>query len=694
MDIENFEEKIDFIFSENGIMKQINPNYSPRESQIEAAKIIASSLEKRGHAIVEGPCGFGKTYAYLAPVISSISESGKRVVIATSGIGLQEQLYNKDIPAMVRAHNSMSRTEISYAMLKGMTNYICLSKISELMMSRNYTGSKTDDIIKLYKHGKLGTGDLSALNIAGIDDITKMEVSCAEETCEGSSCPNRNQCFYRVARARAKAARIAIVNYHLLFQDIKAGGKILGPYGILIFDEAHEAPKIMRDFYEEKASYGNMLSIRNKLSEITNIIKSLSCVQIDIPDFKAQEFLSVCEKMFGEMWTTLFSFNSGKFVAQQKVIDDRTPIFLNEKVFQDFNSGTSYVLNLLFDLSDEIEQSLPFSEDGDKNNDSASIEKLYNLVSSTRNRLEAMYKLISSYREAAKDTNVVVWADADNKNNRASLHCKPVMVAEEMAKHYFNNEDEKKSCIVTSATLSVNGGFSYIKSQMGIDIAEENVAPVSEFVGSSPFDLENQELWYLPENAVDGDNKNSKQFRELLPEQVKSVISASGGGALCLFTSYSNLEHAYNGVAGKIGSKIISQKGMMRKEALDIFTSEKDTSLFATRSFFTGVDIPGDSLRCVIIDKLPFPNPSDPVMKKMSEILGNRTFADYYLPEMIISLKQAIGRGVRTVNDKCVIALLDNRMATARYKGVIASSFPYSKTSTRKIEDVQKFFNN
>jgi ATP-dependent DNA helicase DinG len=146
-------------------------------------------------------------------------------------------------------------------MLKGMTNYICLSKISELMMSRNYTGSKTDDIIKLYKRGKLGAGDLSALNIAGIDDITKMEISCAEETCEGSSCPNRNQCFYRVARAKAKAARIAIVNYHLLFQDIKAGGKILGPYGILVFDEAHESSKIMRDFYEEKASYGNMLPL-------------------------------------------------------------------------------------------------------------------------------------------------------------------------------------------------------------------------------------------------------------------------------------------------------------------------------------------------------------------------------------------------------------------------------------------------
>jgi ATP-dependent DNA helicase DinG len=291
------------------------------------------------------------------------------------------------------------------------------------------------------------------------------------------------------------------------------------------------------------------------------------------------------------------------------------------------------------------------------------------------------------YKDMVSDNKIVYWVE--NKEGKIHIKLKPVSVSDELYENFFSKRD--LSCIVTSATLSVNGNFNYIKEQLGLNRSIENKS-VSEFIGQSPFDLKSQELWYLPTEIIDGDSKNSRAFQELLPKQLIEILEVSKGGVLCLFTSNFNLNYAHSAVSKALPKmRILKQGNLPRTKLIEQFKDDRDSVLFATRSFFTGVDIPGDSLRCLIIDKFPFPSPGDPVMMKIQKLLGPKTFGKHYIPEMVITLKQAVGRGVRTITDKCVIVILDGRMATANYKGEIFNSFSYEKTGTRNIEDVKKF---
>ena len=235
----------------------------------------------------------------------------------------------------------------------------------------------------------------------------------------------------------------------------------------------------------------------------------------------------------------------------------------------------------------------------------------------------------------------------------------------------------------TSATLSVAGSFNYIKEELGI--TEEY--KVEEFIGSSPFDLTKQELWYLPSEAVNG---NERDFISVMLPIFNNVIKECSGGVLGLFTSVSSMNKAYDYVSRRGYSMDIYKQGVMpRNTLIETFKENENSVLIGTKSMFTGIDVPGNSLRCVFIDKLPFPNISDPVVKALNEEPG--AFFKYSIPAMVIALKQAVGRGVRTTEDKCVICIADNRLSTARYKAQIFQSFNYKKTGTRDLEEIRKF---
>lgn len=327
-------------------------------------------------------------------------------------------------------------------------------------------------------------------------------------------------------------------------------------------------------------------------------------------------------------------------------------------------------------------------------------------------RLDEILYYLKNYKEAASKEDVVVWVERD-ENGLGSVNVKPVYVGEHLYNNFFRRQD--LSCVLASATLSVGESFDYIKHELGLNLcsqevpvpepseSEEDVSfdtpiqvfdpkTVFEFIGESPFNLTKQQLWYLPEDAVDADNSNRVEFESKLPRQIELLVKACGGGALCLFTSNKSLNSAYKELQWELKDYTLLKQGDKPKtQLIEDFKKDKDSVLFATRSFFTGIDVPGDALRCLIVDKLPFPSPTEPVMQKKNMIDPKGAFNKYFIPEMIITLKQAIGRGVRSIDDKCVICVLDNRMATARYKTKIAYSFNYPKTLTRKIDDVCLF---
>lgn len=695
-ELEKNMNTIDDIFSANGIISHSKKDYIPRESQIEAAKQIISTLQKRNHAILEGPCGFGKTFAYLVPIfIDTIQSKGKhRTIIVTNGIGLQEQLFYKDLPFINQLFYKMYSQNTSFATLKGKGNFICNNKMADLIMMKSVGTIHTAKILKMYNENKIPDGDISSLNFVP-DYNTLSEIACVSEgECLGSTCGFYEECHYQKAKSKAMVSQIVVTNYHMLFSDLKTGRKILGGYDNLVFDEAHEIPGIYRDFLEEKISLGTITGIRNKVSEIFNQNDDLK--SIFGPRILFDWVLQASETFFDKVQRSMFP-NIKK--DEIKLLDESIPLCLYPKAQEEFLKVISHMYN---GISEILEYSAEKVESiienyGEKDNIPPELKDQYNSYVSAVNKaslltekLMRIKNLVEDYNEIVSNKDWVFWIE--NKDSQVSIEIKPVSVANQLSSIFFN--DPNLSCIITSATLSVNGNFNYIKEQLGLDRIVLDRKGLLEFIGKSPFNLQQQELWYLPDKVIDGDSRNAKAFQELLPTQIIEILSVVKGGALCLFTSYYNLNYAHNEVARKLPyMRILKQGDLPKSKLLEIFKDDADSVLFATKSFFTGVDIPGSSLRCLIIDKFPFPSPGDPVMIKMQKLLANKTFQKVYIPEMVISLKQAVGRGVRTITDKCVIVILDGRMSTARYKGEIFNSFPYEKTGTRELSEIEKFLN-
>lgn len=689
-------ERIDRIFDKDGIIKKYKEDYVPRESQIEASKKIAECLESQGNIILEGPCGFGKTFCYSIPVVNYLLENPRsRAVIVTNGISLQEQLFYKDIPFIQKLEQEIHNKKITYAMLKGKNNFICKNKIENVIFDRSMKGINTPKIIDLYKNENIRNGDISSLNFVP-DYDTLSDVACTEEgECIGGGCPYQSECYYKKAKDIALSSRLVITNYHLLFSDLKTGGKILGGYDIVVFDEAHEIQGIHRDFLEQKITENTVLGFRNKFKEAGKADKMIGDIFVDGIDF---DWIVNSSKLYFEKIQRTLFYNPGKDGI--KMLDGSFQICIYDDAQSEYIKCVKYIQQQCSGIcdycSDKIDTILNscggfeelFGEAAEKYNTYAGIANKMGTVSV---RCHEIIQFIENYNELAKDPKYASWVE--NKNGSVVLFCKPTTTADSLACTFFNRTN--LSCIVTSATLSVNGNFEYIKEQLGIHKPKDDnpdSKQLIEFMGKSPFDLEKQELWYLPKDAVDGDSKNSRIFQEKLPSQIKDILKETNGGALCLFTSYANLNYASSVIGNELPyARIFKQGDLPRTMLIEKFKNDPDSVLLATRSFFTGVDIPGDSLRCLIIDKFPFPSPGDPVMMKLEKEYGNDMFSKVYIPEMVITLKQAIGRGVRTISDKCVIVVLDGRMSSAGYKGQIFNSFPYQKTGTREIGDIKKF---
>jgi ATP-dependent DNA helicase DinG len=661
------------ILGEGGTLSKRIPGYEVRQSQIDGVLAIKHSLEDEKNFILEGPCGYGKSATYLIPSILYSIATNARVIIATAGITLQEQIYNKDIPAVIGAIEEAAGEKVSYAYLKGRQNFICLRKIQELefdMKNKISNIEYKDEKLKILSWAtNTKTGDQSELDYVPEYDVWK-EVSCTDSNeCQGNNCPLNKSCFYQKRKLRAKVAGVVVCNYHVLFSDITIGknpdtgeGVLLGKYKVVVCDEAHEMPKIARDFMEKKISYYTFTNIQRKITHVNNKYKDL----VDTSKFHTDLLIENAADYFKKL-TDTYRFKNDDGV---KMIKD-TPIEYEgfEKAVREFGNNVWNVREDICVAGEEAELRGCGIEGEKKLSLCSELDSIVNRVE------EALAALELICTQESEDN--CYWFEFEN-NSLLSMHAKPIRVDDFLRDNIFG--EGQMTGIITSATLSVNDSFDYIRTELGIDEADEMIAP-------SPFNMKDQQLWYLPSTAIEG---NSREFSPNMIKNLVELIEATKGGALCLFTSNYNMNMAAAELERRLPCYTMLKQGRMpRNLLLKYFAEDTNSVLLGTKSFFTGVDIEGSSLRCLVVDKLPFASPNDPVMS----ILANQPngFFKYYIPDMVITLKQAVGRGVRDISDKCVVAIMDNRMATARYRYSVAKSFNYEKTSTRDIEDVKKF---
>lgn len=664
------------IFEDGGIISKYKEGYKKRPSQLKAAEIIEDGLINRDIDIIEGETGMGKSFAYLFPIFNNIVQSdlNKRAIIVTSGISLQEQLLLKDVPfvkeIMMNTYSHLSSDDLEFTLLKGKQNFICVDKIAKLGLyqtTKDLIDSSYQEIYDFVHETK--TGDLSELDFIPEQSILE-KISCIKKgECLGKKCPDYCGCYYTKHRNKINSSKIIITNYHMLFADNSMGGSILPKYDILVFDEAHESTNIFRDFNSLKMSYNNMFSLRNKCSEVKNISE------------KYGEMLN--PELFS---STLKDFEIAFNDIDLLFSDLKTPTIINQKnelpkSYFELAKPLNLILSNIDSVIDRTSTIMDIAGSSDTESDSEFLEvsKVFQKAQDMSNTVLDMKELIEHLDIILKDENNVLWLE--KINDIISINFKQVEIGDTIRKEFFNREDT--SVILTSATMSVGGTFDYIKDQLGLDKVNKNI---NEFIGESPFNLTEQQLWYLPINTVEG---NKFEFSRLLPGMIEEIVTATGGGALCLFTSIKNMRDAYNELQFRIKEDILVQGDMPKTKLINKFKDNPNSILFGTKSFFTGVDVPGNALRCVIIDKFPFPQPTDPVQQKLKD--RNNSFYKYSIPEMVISLKQAVGRGVRSIDDKCVIAILDGRMSTAKYKGRINRSFGYDKSGTRDIEKIREF---
>jgi ATP-dependent DNA helicase DinG len=627
-------------FGKRGLLSEWHPNYEHRPGQIEMAQAVESALADRKHLIVEAGTGTGKTLAYLVPAILS----GRRVVISTGTKNLQEQLYFKDIPFLEK-HLGPLRA----CYMKGRSNYACRQKIYDAENEPVLDGLEEVADFQIIREWEktTETGDRAEIKTLPESSGAWAKIDARSEMCTGQKCPQFERCFITKMHIKAQESDIIIVNHHLLFADlaVKDGGEnagIIPDYNSVIFDEAHEVEDVAGQYFG--------VSISNYQFE--ELIRDVTAVAAR-KDFGSTELDRV-------LMTT--GDRAAQFLALFEAPDGRSGfrsheafLIKHEDVYRDVLAGLELIALRLELLKAAPEEAIP-------------------LV----NRAREIARRLQFWMETSNRA-YVYWIE--RRGRGTYLQATPIDVSQLLDEKLFDRID---SVVLTSATLAVSGGFHFVKERLGLRNARAAVVP-------SHFDYAKQALFYVPQNLPDPRNA---AFTAAAADEIVELLTHSRGRAFVLFTSYQQMRLIYDRVLLDVPYQTLMQGTGPRSALLEEFRSTPNAVLFATSSFWQGVDVPGDQLSMVIIDKLPFAVPSDPVVQaRISAIKddGGDAFNEYQVPQAAIALKQGFGRLIRSRTDRGVLALLDNRITKTRYGQIFFDSLPdYGFTTNR--DDVGRFF--
>lgn len=632
--------KLKKIFTQDGPIAQAIDGYQVRQGQVDLASAIAECVVQPNVLVAEAGTGIGKTFAYLAPLLNA----GKKAIISTGTKNLQDQLFHRDLPLVRKVLMSSGKL----ALLKGRSNYLCWYRLDHHYHHGQFNSRDLITQLTTIKNWAAATkmGDM-----AEIPDVSEQSpiwpyVTSTQDNCLGSECPFVKQCFVFKARKRALAADVVIINHHLFFADLalkdEGMGELLPNVDVVVFDEAHLLPDIARNFLSTRFSSRQLVLLLQEL------ISELQREAIDPRDL---------EPIINQLHQKLTELNESLKATKNK--DVWPPPQKGE-----WQSALVVIAEGLRGLCETMQQ-LGSNSEG---------------LSQCQMRCQQFIGAINQISQQT-DQSLVLWYE----QFKASfvIYATPLSVASAIRELLYPLE---RSWIFTSATLSVDQGFGYITEQLGL-----TEATTVQF--ESPFDYQNNSLLYHPRYLPD---PNDASYTQEVAQTARAVITVAGGRTFCLFTSYRAMHEVAEQLSGKIDHPLLIQGTQPKEQLLSRFRQLGNAVLLATMSFWQGVDVRGEALSCVIIDRLPFVVPSDPVVSARIAVLkkqGREPFNDFQIPEAIITLKQGVGRLIRDVCDRGVLVICDPRLVARDYAKLFFNSLP-NMPLTRDFDNVKKFFND
>ena len=648
---------LDDIFKAGGALSRNLPGFEPRPGQHAMALAVADVLAPQvvddspdtlaRMVVIEAETGIGKTLAYLIPAILS----GKRVVVSTATLNLQDQIVDKDLPLVARILGQ----DVPAICLKGRQNYLCLYRWyqyrsnPQLSLFAEPWVEKIDTWLQ-----STASGDRAELAWLGEKSAFWPKISCQSNQCLGGDCPEGTGCFINQQRKQAGSCRLLVVNHHLFFSDLalrKAGfGEVLPRYEAVIFDEAHHLENIASTFFGKSFSQYQLLDL-------------LSDIELQAKDLRPEAADSLLSQVRGlqqraEAFMHIFPQTPGRFHLQSlfETISKET---WGEEV-ELLASGITRLIDVLKSLDGQGEG--------------------WSHLAGRGQELFATLREIALLDEKEQQ-EYVHWYE--KRERSVALSATPIKVAAELQEHLYATVG---TCVLTSATLSSGGSFSYIKERLGLDEA------VACHQFKSPFDYQQRSLLYVPE--VGFPEPATEEFTKSVCLRILDLLKLSKGRALILCTSYKGMDALAAFLEVRCDLPLLVQGMASRNSLLRSFREETHSVLLATASFWEGVDVVGEALSCVIIDKLPFEVPSDPVIQaRIARIKeeGGNPFFNFQVPRAILALRQGVGRLMRSSADQGVIAVMDVRLFTKGYGRTFLKSLPASPL-TRELTDVADFF--
>lgn len=694
---------IDEFFGEKGKIHQKIKKFEPRKEQYKMSKYIEKCMNENKKLIIEAGTGTGKTIAYLLPTLLYALKNNLKLIISTNTINLQEQLINKDIPLVKKIIGE----DFTYEIVKGRGNYLCKRKLKNINVIENEQDTEEEKKEKKILKSILEwdevteTGDRSELKYE-VPNYIWEKVNCEADLCTSS---RSSDCYFFKARKKIGNANMLIVNHHLFFADLAIRNEIgfnteysiLPNYDIVVFDEAHNIEDTARNYFTYEVSrytLGRIAgNIHNRRATGTNNAGALTRLMAYLNENLKQEDYIKADEMKEEIIEALNKFYDEGNVIFDKIIYpfaqelgsgeikrriDRTEI----KKSQFWKEITGLQTELKDKYGDLLRKNAKFLNFID----SFELEDENGVIFDFTRYFERLKQYFSNFKFILQsdDEDYVYWLNINTSRANIKLYATPFDVAESLEENLFNKMNRM---VFTSATLAVENKFDYYKKSIGLDREEKD--NIEEEIISSPFDYEKQMKVYIPNDSLD---PNNLEFLNDLEYFIEKVIKSTEGHCFLLFTSYSSMNYLYNRLKtyfNKNEYTFIKQNDYPRHEMIEIFKSSKNPVLFGTDSFWEGVDVQGEQLKSVIIVKLPFKVPNDPVTEAIIEDIkkkGKNPFNDYQVPQAVIKFKQGVGRLIRSKKDTGIITVLDNRIIKKSYGKKFLKSLPKNIVEKSKDE--------